>query len=159
MIDGTLLEHGLAKRNGPRPLTTKTNPHSQLDQQPPQPMSRKLAERISALDGVTTGHSNRAPLGTLGFFLPEGKGPSRAFMLGPEFAHIHPGPDHSLHMTLPESVRAEAIAKGWAEPHPLAGQPTVSKDIVLVFAPRDESELDTVTRLATASWAYARGIK
>jgi hypothetical protein len=84
------------------------------------------------------------------------KGPPEAFMLATEFAHVHPAPDFSLHLTLPEPVRSEAIAAGWAEPHPLAGEPTVSKLIVMLFAPRDANELTVITRLVEASWAYAK---
>jgi Family of unknown function (DUF5519) len=58
--------------------------------------------------------------------------------------------DGSLHMTLPPDVAEEAYAKGWGEPHPYSGTP-------LIFAPRDEDELEVVFGLLRASYDYARG--
>lgn len=84
------------------------------------------------------------------------RGPIDAFMLTTEFAHVHPAPDFSLHLTLPEPLRTEAIAAGWAEPHPLAGYPSISDLVVLLFAPRDVDELGVAKRLVKASWAYAK---
>ncbi|MEM8820774.1 MAG: luciferase family protein [Pseudomonadota bacterium] len=144
-------------RRGQRPRTTSTNPHAQIDQQPETPLTEDLRARLETLDGVSVGPSRRAPPGTHGFFLEGGRGPETAFLLGTEFAHIHPGPDHSLHMTLPEPVRTGAIEAGWAEPHPLAGQPTISEHIVLIYAPRDPAELEVVARLGATARQYARG--
>jgi len=77
-------------------------------------------------------------------------------MLATEFAHVHPAPDFSLHLTLPEPRRTLAIAAGWAEPHPLAGYSGISELIVLLFAPRDTEELDIAKWLLEASWNYAK---
>jgi phospholipase/carboxylesterase len=60
-------------------------------------------------------------------------GPEAAFQAGTEFAHIHAPFDGSLHVTLPEEVAREAIARGWGEPH------LVQKGL-LIFGPRDEQE-------------------
>ncbi len=56
------------------------------------------------------------------------------------FAHIHLIPDGSIHLTLPPGVQEDAIDAGWAEPHPLAGLPTISNRILLVYAPRTLEE-------------------
>lgn len=145
----------LPQRAGPRPTVTRANPQTQLDQQPETPLSAALIAHAAALPGVQLAPSRRAPAGTTGFHLAGGRGPARAFMLGAEFAHVHPGPDYSLHMTLPSGARVAAIAAGWAEPHPMAGLPTVSADLVMVYAPRDAAELAVATDLVTAAWAYA----
>ncbi|WP_341802615.1 luciferase family protein [Paralcaligenes ureilyticus] len=110
---------------------------------------------------MVLGDSGRAPFGTVGIYLRDdrARGPANAFMLSTEFAHAHPVPDHSLHLTLPEPLCSEAIAAGWTEPHPLAGYPTVSALIVLLYAPRDAEELTVACDLVTASWAYASGHK
>ncbi|MBX7481709.1 luciferase family protein [Qipengyuania qiaonensis] len=149
----------LEKRAGPRPRTTQTNPHSQIDQLPRPLLSHDLIERLAALPGISLGPSGRAPYGTIGLYLSEddARGPERAFLLPREFAHLHPEPDGSLHLPLPEPVRSRAIAAGWAEPHPLAGQPSVSPDIVMVYAPRDAEEIEIVATLVASAWAYARG--
>lgn len=41
-----------------------------------------------------------------------------------EFAHLHPGYDGSLHLALPPALARDAIVKGWAVAHPLAGYPS-----------------------------------
>lgn len=150
----------LARRVGPRPRTTSNNPHSQLDQQPRRDVIEDLIERLGQMRGVLVGGSLRAPPGTIDFHLPaEGaRGPLEAFLLGREFAHVHPDPDGSLHLTLPPGLREAAIAAGWAEPHPLAGRPTVSPQIVMVYAPRDAAEVALVTDLVEASRRYAAGL-
>jgi hypothetical protein len=103
--------------------------------------------------------SLRAPSGTLGLYLPEGvaRGGEDAFLLGAEFTHHHALPDGSMHMTLPPGVLAEAVAQGWAIPHPMAGQPTVSRWTTLVYAPRDAAERTVAIRLVAAAEAFARG--
>lgn len=130
----------------------------QLDQQPAAPFSDALLDMARQLPGVVLALSRRAPPNTVGLYLmPEhANGPDEAFMLDTEFAHLHPEPDFSLHLTLPEPLRTEAIAAGWAEQHPLAGYPTVSHLIVLLFAPRDAGEFAVAKRLVEASWAYAK---
>ena len=148
-------------RKGPRPSTTNTAPHSQIDQLPaPEDQTRLsnlLVKQIATLEGIVTGGSRRAPPGTTGFHFdrPPPAGAERAFLLGAEFAHVHTGDDHSLHTVLPEPLRQAAIDAGWAEPHPMAGMPTVSLDTVMIYAPRDESEVDMVAALVRAAWQNA----
>lgn len=150
----------LPGRRGPRPATTSTNPHMQTDQPADADAVRLAREAVLlGLPGVVTGPSLRAPPGTLGLFLrpEEARGPAEAFLLGTEFAHFHPLPEGSLHLTLPPALRDAAIAAGWAEPHPLAGRPTVSPLTVMAYAPRDPEEARVVARLVEAAWAFARG--
>ena len=146
----------LPKRVGPRPRTTAVAPHSQLDQQPDTPLSPALIETLSKLPDVTAGKSLRAPPGTLGLQLTasHARDCEEAFLIDREFAHVH-ADDHAMHMILPEPLRSEAIAAGWAEQHPWAGRPTTSPDTVMVYAPRNEVELATVIALARASWRNA----
>ena len=146
-------------RRGGRPATTSCAPHSQLDQFPTPMLSDALIARLAALPGVIMGSSRRAPPGTTGLHLMAGAklGSARAFLMDREFAHVHPDGDGSLHLVLPEPVRSQALAAGWAEPHPMAGQPTVSPDTVMVYAPRDEAEMDVVVSIVEASWRNAAG--
>ena len=148
----------LPERAGPRPRTTPTNPQYQLEQVPEHPLSDALFERLSGLEGVELGESLRSPPGTIGFFLGDSDGtPEAAFLLGTEFAHVHVTQEHGLHLIVPEPARATAIARGWIEPHPMAGLPTVSPLTVLAYAPRDEAELDVVARLVRLAHRHARG--
>ncbi|MDQ3659576.1 MAG: DUF5519 family protein [Actinomycetota bacterium] len=150
----------LPRRQGPRPSTTPTNPHSQLDQQPEEPStSAALAQRVFALEGVEERPSIISVPGARALCLRDGlpAGPREAFMIGREFAHLHPSPDHSLHMALPPDVVRKAIELGWAELHPVALQGLIPETAVMVYAPRRSEEVDIVALLVEASWRFARG--
>ena len=152
----------LPPRAGPRPKTTPCAPHSQIDQLPPRTISLALSQALIStladLNHVSCGPSYRAPPGTIGLYLDPACAcdDARAFLLGAEFAHIHVEDDGSLHAILPEPLRSEAMAAGWAEPHPLAGRPTVSPDTVMLYAPRDSAEVEIIADLVRRSWRNAR---
>lgn len=149
----------LRARTGPRPQVFMGPPQSQLDQFAPADIREALIVRVANLPGVVVAASRRAMWGTMGLHLrdADAKGPEQAFLIDQEFAHVHPGADSSMHLTLPTPLRLRAIEAGWAQPHPLAGAPTVSPDTVMVYAPRDEDELHLVTALTMVAWARASG--
>jgi hypothetical protein len=148
----------LPNRQGPKPATYPGIPHQQLDQQPPDSRIREsLAARVFALVGVAEEPSGISVPGARALVLDAALavGPQDAFMVGREFAHLHPRPDQSLHMALPESVARAACDAGWAELHPLAATGRAPKTLVMVFAPRDEHEAEVVARLVEESYRYA----
>ena len=149
----------LPRRPGARPATTPTNPHTQLDQQPGDPaIVEELARRLFALPGIVEEPSRISVPGARAATLAPGEptGPPEAFLIGREFAHLHPSPDHSLHAMLPLDTAREAIEAGWAEPHPVALRGLIPQTAVMLYAPRDESELDVIEGLVRASHAFAR---
>src|SRR5712691_9777807 len=149
----------LPQRAGPRPRTTPTNPHTQLDQQPTDSRwGEELARRVFALPGVVEEPSGISVPGARALVLAPGEaaGPPEAFLIDREFAHLHPDPDHSLHAMLPLDTAEDAIAAGWAEPHPVALRGLIPRNAVMLYAPRDEGELDVVEALVGASHAFAR---
>jgi hypothetical protein len=149
----------LPVRAGDRPRTTPTNPHTQLDQQPGElRWVEKLARRVFALPGVVEEPSRISVPGARALVLAAGEpaGPQEAFLIGREFAHLHPDPDHSLHAMLPVETAREAVDAGWAEPHPVALRGLIPPTAVMLYAPRDEAELDVIERLVRASHAFAR---
>ena len=79
----------LSARPGPRPRTTPTNPHVQLDQNAPLELQELLFERARALPGVRVEPSMISVPGARAFVLVEeaAGGPLEAFMIGREFAH------------------------------------------------------------------------
>jgi phospholipase/carboxylesterase len=50
----------------------------------------------------------------------------------------------------------DAVTKGWAVAHPLAGV-RLTPGMVLVYGPRDDAELGVVTAIAETSHAWATG--
>lgn len=149
----------LPVRLGDRPRTTPTNPHTQLDQQPTDlTWVEELARRIFSLPGVIEQPSRISVPGARALVLApeEATGPPEAFLIDREFAHLHPAPDHSLHAMLPAETVTEAVAAGWAEPHPVALRGLIPPTAVMLYAPRDEAELDVIEALVRASHAFAR---
>ena len=135
-------------------------PHQQLDQQPQDSSPRDaLARRVFALPGVVEERSGVSVPGARALVLESGtaRGPDSSFMVVREFAHLHPSPDESLHIVLPRDVAGAAINAGWAEPHPLAAQMHGPSIAVMVFAPRNEEEVDVVAGLVDTSYRSATG--
>jgi hypothetical protein len=154
-----MLPRDLPPRSGIRPCTTPSNPHTQLDQQPTdRRLVVELARRAFALPGVIERPSRISVPGARALVLAEGEptGPPEAFLIGREFAHLHPSPDHSLHAMLPPDVVTAAIEAGWAENHPVALRGLIPRTAVMLYAPRDAAELDVIETLIRSSHAFAR---
>lgn len=149
----------LPPRRGPRPRTTPTNPHTQLDQQPSgSDLRDRLAAEVFALPGVSERESMISVPGARALWLDDAAcAAADAFMIGAEFAHLHPGADQSLHVMLPPELVAEAIEAGWAERHPVARLGMIPPNAVMIYAPRDDAEREVVASLVRAAHAYATG--
>lgn len=149
----------LPSREGPRPRTTPTNPHSQLTQQPPVGIIEELARRLFVLPGVHEAPSAISVPGARAAWLDPklANGPREAFLIGTEFAHIHPLPDGSLHAALPPALTESSIAAGWAEIHPVARRGLIPMNVVMLYAPRNETEVDIVFGLLQAAHQFALG--
>ena len=149
----------LPQREGELPRTNPTMPHQQVSQNAPLEMQEALFARCAALPGVVVGQSHVSVPGARAFHLqdPGAAGPPEAFMVGTEFAHLHPAEDGSLHLVLPEESAREVIAKGWGEFHPLVWQGVMPPTNLMVFGPRNEAELEAVWQIVQAAYANARG--
>ena len=150
----------LPRREGARPYTTPTNPHTQLDQQPADPTLRdELARRVFAWPDVEERPTRISVPGARALWLRDAvpAGPADAFLIEREFAHLHPGPDHSLHACLPLVLAQEAMAAGWAELHPVAVRGLIPRTAVMLYAPRTMAEVEVVVQLLLASYHFAGG--
>lgn len=149
----------LPVRPGPRPRTTPTNPHTQLDQNAPPELQERVFERAKTLPSVRIEPSGISVPGARAFVLPEeaAVGPAEAFMIGREFAHLHPASDGSLHMMLSPDLARTVEERGWGEPHPVARMGLIPETAMMVYGPRDEHELEIVWRILRASHAFATG--
>ena len=87
----------------------------QLEQQPSddRPL-RRLEALLADLPGVVWADSLISVPGARALTLPPGQavGPPEAFMIGTEFAHLHPAPDHSLHVALPQTGQFADLTAG-----------------------------------------------
>lgn len=147
-------------RHGPRPLTTETTPHVQIDQLAPARIVGDLWDRMVGLRDVTTGPSRiSAPSSRALHLAPElAHRDTAAYLAGTEFAHLHGDGSGSLHLTLPRERVVQVIAQGWGELHPVARAGLVPPTLVMLYGPRDQDDLATVWQLVEESYAYARGI-
>ena len=149
----------LPMREGERPRTSEVNPHQQLTQNPTPAMHELLLARAFGLPHVVRRPSAISVPGAQALWLSEedAKGPAEAFLIGREFAHIHPPYDGSLHAMLPPATVGEVLAKGWGEHHPMVHRGLLPPTNVMIYAPRTEAEVDTVLRLIGISARFARG--
>jgi phospholipase/carboxylesterase len=152
-----LSEGRLPPRAGDRPRVSWTIPQQQESDNSPPEVQQQLFDRVAGLPGVTTRQSAISVPGARGFMVERGAdAPLDAFLVPRvgEFAHLHPDHDGSLHLTLPPALAADAIAKGWAVAHPLAGV-RLARGTVMVYGPRDATELEIVTGIVATSHAFA----
>lgn len=150
----------LVQRPGPPPRVTFEIPQQQIDQNAPADLQERVFAHVADLPGVSTQESAISVPGARAFVLDraDAAGAAESFIVraAGEFAHLHPIYDGSLHVTLPQRHAADVIAKGWGVTHPLAGV-RLAPGMVMLFGPRDENELATVTAILDEAHAYATG--
>ena len=149
----------LKYRSGNPPRTTPDDPHRQLTQIAPIEMQDALVERGRLLSGTYIAPSLISMPGSRAFVLDDSSPTpaSEVFMIGREYAHIHPSYDGSLHMVLPPHLVRQVVERGWGEQHPVAKMGLIPMNTLMVYGPRDEEELDVVFKLLKTSYGYARG--
>ena len=148
----------LPRREGPRPAVSWTIPQQQESDNAPAELQEALFARMAGLPGVESGPSRISVPGARAVLAPDATGPEEAFLVpsAREFAHLHPSYDGSLHVVLPLDLAADAVAKGWAQVHMLAGI-RLSPGFVLVYGPRTEAEVDVIAGIIEASHRLALG--
>jgi len=149
----------LPQRSGAKPTTTDTNPHQQLDQNPPAQAYELVKRKAFDFPLIERRPSIISVFGSEALWLTErpDHACAEAFMAGNEFAHVHPPSDGSMHMTLPLEQVSELITKGWGEPHPLVKDGRAPMTAVMVFGPRDIDEIDIALQMMDISRQFANG--
>lgn len=146
----------IPQRSGPRPLTNKNMPHSQIGVKPVPEINAELFRRCFALPNITNQPTVISVPGARALWLDENLplAHPEAIAAGREFAHIHP--DGSLHASLSSERAREAIEAGWAEPHPMA-QYMGNDGMVMLYTPRTPEELDVIFQLVVDSYNFVTG--
>jgi hypothetical protein len=149
---------GLPKRVGPRPTTTSWAPHIQQEQLAPPAMLTALAARVFALPDIEERPIHRADPPERGLWLQDAvqKGPGDAFINEREIGHFHPW-DRSMHIALPPDLAPMAVEAGWAEVHPVARAGLARKNMVMLYGPRDEHEVEVIFGIVLAAYQHAGG--
>jgi hypothetical protein len=84
-----------------------------------------------------------------------------------EITHVHAGKDGSIHVVLHPKDCEKVIEKGWGQRHALSGVDFMKKiagfalplNYVLVYAPRDEKEIEVAMIIVRASIQFMTGAK
>ncbi|RDW71999.1 hypothetical protein BP5796_08033 [Coleophoma crateriformis] len=150
----------LPKRAGSRPTIAGIAPHRQIDQPGCPEMYQKLRWSIEDLarrrpELVATDTSCFEKKGLALFAL----NPINATCRG-EICHIHHS-DRSMHMNLHPDDAKLVLENGWGERHPLAKggwlRRYVPREFVMVYAPRNKTELEFVGRIIEAAGFWVSG--
>ena len=149
----------LPQRSGNRPATTSMLPHSQLDQHGPDEVIEQLHEWCFSLPSIANEHSGISVPGARALVVHDGVDCNHeAFMIGREFAHIHPHPDNgSMHVKLEAADAKAVVDAGWGEDHYLVTQGHYPPGLIMVFSPRDAAELEVVKTIVAQSYEFATG--
>jgi hypothetical protein len=149
----------LPPRAGAKPKTTSTNPHQQQSQNPTPDVYELLLRKAFDFPHVERRPSAISVAGAQALWLAEAVASARpdAFLIGREFAHVHPLHDGSMHMMLPPEAVDEVLAKGWGEQHPMARRGLIPPTAVMVYAPRDAADVETVLQVIGLSYRFACG--
>ncbi len=149
----------LPVRPGPKPRTTDFSPHGQISDNPELAVFERMKAKFLELRGVEVGASLISVPGTIALFVPEDHDCNpQGCLIGREFAHIHPAVDGSFHMMLEPSDAELVLERGWGEPHLLARTGRVPPNTLMIYAPRDEAEVDIVLQIAKAAYRYASNV-
>ncbi|MEM8794006.1 MAG: hypothetical protein AAGE61_00455 [Pseudomonadota bacterium] len=149
----------LPQRVGPKPDTTSRIPHAQLNQHGPDDVIEKLHEWCFSLPNVANEHSGISVPGARALVLHEEcKCNHDAFMIGREFAHIHPHPDNgSMHVQVTPEDAKVVIEAGFGEDHFLVTLGRLPPGLIMVYSPRNGDELETVKTIVARSYEFATG--
>lgn len=150
----------LPSRKGPGPKTLGRLPHSQLTQHGPDEIVRKLHDWCFSLPNILNLNSGISVPGSRALVLKDGVPANiSAFMIGREFAHIHPKPDNgSMHLMLPPADVKTIKATGWGEDHYLVTQGQFPPGLVMIYSPRDDEELASIKKIVGCSYEFATGV-
>lgn len=154
-------EGALPKRRGERPLVQGVAPQRQQTQKSDGKVYGRLVQRIKEAAGDPR---NRLVERT-SCFEKHSSGLFTSIPItrtcGGEICHAHPS-DGSMHMTLHPADANLLLENGWGERHPLARggwcRRFVPREFVLIYAPRDEKEVDIIMNIVAASVWWVSGV-
>ncbi|KAF2873131.1 hypothetical protein BDV95DRAFT_568884 [Massariosphaeria phaeospora] len=161
------------QRASPRPpLGRHAVPQRQLEQLPSEAIRQQFVDKFEALGEaaqqrgfVEIKQSLYERQHSALFVSTNQKWHSVAQQTRGEIAHIHAGLDGSFHVVLHPADSKKLIETGWGQRHGFSGV-TVMKRVagfslpvtyMLVYAPRDEAELDVAQAIVKASIGFMAG--
>lgn len=145
----------LPRRPGDPPVTGQQPPQLQFSDTSPREVYEKMADWFFSTFPYTREEPTRISVSTTrALWLEEEiEACPAAFMPPPgsrEFAHLHE--DGGLHLVMDEEDEQEVIGKGWGLHHPWKNR---GVNEILVFAPRDDREINILKPVIEASYRFA----
>ena len=146
----------LPLRAGPPAVTTGSVPHQQINPDVIPEVIDEMGGRIFAPPDVERRPSTIVN-GATAIWLREelNLGRPECVIRERELGHIHQ--DGSLHVTLPHGRIPGAAAAGWIERHPWANTLPGFEAYVMIFSPRDSSEVDVFVELVVQGISFVKG--
>lgn len=155
-------QSALPQRRGPRPQIAGIAPQRQINQRG-CPVAYKAL--LAALEAAATRNPGKLYTGISCF---EKKGlslfsryPINATCKG-EIVHVHHS-DRAMHMNLHPDDAKLVIQRGWGQRHPLARggwfKQYVPREFMMVYAPRNQAELEVIRRIVQAAGYWVSGEK
>ncbi len=148
----------LPPRTGEKPVTDNVIPHTQYSQNATDEIIEALSQWLFSLEHIEEKDSLISVAGTPGAYFNvnvKGLNPA-ALLIDREFTHIHPQPQGgSQHLALRPEDANEVIAKGWGEEHPLLKGGYLKTHTIMVYAPRDERDLNVIKTITQRSYDFA----
>ncbi len=144
----------IEKRSGAKPTTNPQPPHLQITQQSPRGVYNSLnAWVFNAFDLVREEPTRISVPTSRAMWLQEDVPTSSDVFMPPlgsrEFAHTHK--DGSMHLMLASKDEKMVLEAGWGELHPWHHKGVHE---ILIYAPRDQSEIETVKAIVQASYDH-----
>ncbi|KAF2190430.1 hypothetical protein K469DRAFT_733195 [Zopfia rhizophila CBS 207.26] len=158
------------RRASARPkLGSHPVPQRQLEQLPNEHIRQLLIERFEALSeqatesGLVEVRQSVLERQHKGIFVSSSRSwHAVAQETRGEISHVHAGLDGSVHVTLSPEDCKKVIAAGWGQRHGLDGVKVLKKlvgftipvNYILIYAPRDEAEVEIVITIVKASISF-----
>lgn len=162
----------LPRREGERPEVGDIVPHRQMSQRPGEAMRGRIEDVVDGVRGRfggclevrRSGYERHNEALFVASRVLEGGGnalPEEARLGKGEVAHVHP--ELSVHMYLSPADARGVIERGWGERHRLTTRAGrwigLGRTWIMIYAPRDEGELEVLRGLLTESVQWMTGQK
>ena len=162
-------------RGSERPtLVPHPIPQRQSNQLPSENMRQKLIDRFAALgkkaeqQGLVEVRKSMYERQHNAFFVSKTRDwHAIAQQTRGEISHVHGGVDGTIHVVLHPADCETLFERGWAQRHAFSGVGLIKRvagaslpvNYVLIYAPRDEAELDIAIAIVTAGIQFMTGTR
>ncbi|KAF2636488.1 hypothetical protein P280DRAFT_152362 [Massarina eburnea CBS 473.64] len=163
------------KRSSPKPkIGPHPAPQRQLEQLPSDEMRKRLIDRFAELgrkaqekELVEVKQSFYERQHSALFVSPRRNWHTVAEQTNGELSHVHAGLDGTIHVVLHPKDCKKVLDNGWGQRHAFSGSTLLQRvprarlpvNYLLIYAPRDDAELDVALRIVEAAIQFMAGTR